>query len=161
MKELNIIRKVVWSYVKSNRNLEYDELYSEACLAYLVASPQYDPAKSQKSTFVWRVVSNHLNNYIKDLRKKEFTETSLTELQSIEKEELNPEYIMSAREEWEELIAKMSPEAQMIYSIVNHEEFQEAQPKKIRGEIVKKLRRKGWSHGVIWSTFKEIKGALC
>ena len=38
--ELNIVRKVVWSYARST-GLDFDELCSEAYLAYLEAAPFY------------------------------------------------------------------------------------------------------------------------
>ncbi len=36
-KNLGIIRKIVWSYVHNNPGLEFDDLFAEACLAYLEA----------------------------------------------------------------------------------------------------------------------------
>ena len=62
--ELNIVRKVVWSYALS-AGLDPDELCSEAYLAYLEAAPSYDPARGKKSTFIWNVVRNHINSLLK------------------------------------------------------------------------------------------------
>lgn len=155
MDELNIIRKVVWSYVKNNRGLEFDDIFSEGCLAYLEAAPSYNPMKGQKSTFIWRVVSNRINNILKNMKKQELPIDI-----EITAETAGPEQILLKQEQWEETLANFSPEASAVYYMIEQEDFPIERPKKVRGAIVKKLRDKGWSHGTIWSTFREIKEAL-
>ena len=98
--QLNIVRKVVWSYARST-GLDFDELCSEAYLAYLEAAPSYDPARGKKSTFIWRVVQNHINNLLKKNTKEIATDKEAMETLLEGREELGPEQIIIAEECWE------------------------------------------------------------
>lgn len=159
MEELNLIRKKVWSYINVYPELEFDELFSEACLAYIEVADRYDPAKGKKSTFIYRVVENRLNNLIKSEKKRNDNQININTF--LERKYIpSPEQIIIDRLIWAELIAKLSPEAKMIYQLVKTNDLPTDKPRKIRGAVVKKLREIGWSHGLIWSSFREIKSAL-
>jgi len=157
---LNIVRKVVWSYARST-GLDFDELYSEAYLAYLEAAPSYDPAKGKKSTFIWNVVRNHINSLLKAKKEihvdKEAMETLLEG-----HEELDPERIIIAEECWEELFNSLSPEAKMICLLMNNGEVyvNTDKPREARGIIARELKARGWGENKIWATFREIKQTL-
>ena len=158
--ELNIVRKVVWSYARST-GLDFDELCSEAYLAYLEAAPSYDPARGKKSTFIWNVVRNHINSLLKAKKEipidKEAMETLLEE-----REELDPERLIIAKECWEELFNSLSPEAKMIYLLVSNGEvyLNTDKPREARGIIARELKARGWSENKIWATFRELKQTL-
>jgi len=158
--ELNIVRKVVWSYTRST-GLDFDELYSEAYLAYLEAAPSYDPARGKKSTFIWNVVRNHINSLLK--AKKEIPvdkEVVVTLLEG--HEELDPERLIIAKECWEELFNSLSPGAKMICLLMNNGEvyLNTDKPREARGIIARELKARGWSENKIWATFREIKQTL-
>src|SRR5690606_24956843 len=138
--ELNIVRKVVWSYARST-GLDFDELCSEAYLAYLEAAPSYDPERGKKSTFIWRAVQNHINNLLKMKKEipvdKEAMETLLEG-----REELDPEQVVLAEECWEELFNSFSLEAKMICLLVNNGEvyLNTDKPREARGIIARELK---------------------
>lgn len=158
--ELNIVRKVVWSYARST-GLDFDELCSEAYLAYLEAAPFYDPTKGKKSTFIWNVVRNHINSLLKAKKEipvdKEAMETLLEG-----REELDPERIIIAEECWEELFNSLSPEAKMICLLVNNGEvyLNTDKPREARGIIARELKARGWNENKIWATFREVKQTI-
>ena len=158
--ELNIVRKVVWSYARST-GLDFDELCSEAYLAYLEAARSYDPARGKKSTFIWNVVRNHINSLLKAKKEipidKEAMETLLEG-----REELDPERLIIAEEGWEELFNSLSPEAKMICLLVNNGGvyLNTDKPREARGIIARELKARGWVENKIWATFREIKQTL-
>lgn len=65
---LNLLRKIAWSY-NSTTGIEYDELFSEACLAYCQNIKKYDHTKGAVSTFLYRSVSNSLNWFAKKYQR--------------------------------------------------------------------------------------------
>lgn len=158
--ELNIVRKVVWSYARST-GLDFDELCSEAYLAYLEAAPSYNPARGKKSTFIWNVVRNHINSLLKAKKEipvdKEAMETLIEG-----REELDPERLIIAEESWRELFESLSPEAKMICLLVNNGEVyvNTDKPREARGIIARELKARGWRENKIWATFREIKQTL-
>lgn len=162
--ELKMIRKIVWSYVRST-GLEYDELFSEACLAYLESLESYDPTKSKISTYLYHTVGNRLNDlwgWEKRKREKELPipyEDFFFLEQKQEQEGFNPEKLMLAEERWVELCGELSPEAMMVIEIVNSGTVYVNVDKKqeSRRNIRNKLEEVGWKQKKISETFKEIK----
>jgi len=157
--ELNIVRKVVWSYARST-GLDFDELCSEAYLAYLEAAPSYDPAKGKKSTFIWNVVRNHINSLLK--AKKEVPVDKDIDMLIEERDELDPEQVVLAEESWRELFESLSPDAKTICLLVNNGEvsLNTDKPREARGIIARELKARGWGENKIWATFREIKQTL-
>ena len=158
--ELNIVRKVVWSYALS-AGLDPDELCSEAYLAYLEAAPSYDPARGKKSTFIWNVVRNHINSLLK-VKKEVPVDREAIDMLIEERDELDPEQVVLAEESWRELFESLSPEAKMICLLVNNGEVyvNPDKPREARGIIARELKARGWSENKIWATFREIKQTL-
>ncbi len=156
--EINTIRKIVWSYSRST-GLEFDDLYSEACLAYLEAAAAYNPERGKKSTFIWTVVQNHIRIMLKKRKREVPVDVEVIETLLEGREELDPEKIVCSEECWKELLGSFSPEAQTICKLVTSTEceFDAEKPREARGKIAKELRRRGWSHGKIWAAFREIK----
>jgi len=158
--ELNIVRKVVWSYARST-GLDFDELCSEAYLAYLEAAPSYNPARGKKSTFIWNVVRNHINSLLK--AKKEIpVDKEAIDMLIEERDELDPEQVVLAEESWRELFESLSPDAKMICLLMNNGEVyvNTDKPREARGIIARELKARGWSENKIWATFREIKQTL-
>ncbi len=162
--ELNIIRKVVWSYIKTNPGLGFDDLFSEACLAYLETVHQYyDPTKISKSTFIYSVVRSRLNDLLYNNAKnagENLMGFAVDELTNAE--ELTPEQHLLAQERWEELLAELSPEALVVWELINTTDtyLPTDKPKVCRGILIKLLRREfGWGGPTIWKAFKELKQA--
>ena len=158
--ELNIVRKVVWSYARST-GLDFDELCSEAYLAYLEAAPSYNPARGKKSTFIWNVVRNHINSLLK--AKKEIpVDKEDIDMLIEERDELDPERVVLAEESWRELFESLSPDAKIIFFLLNSNEvyINTDKPREARGIIARELKNRGWSENKIWATFRELKQTL-
>lgn len=70
-KHVNLIRKITWSFHNSS-GIEWDELFSEACVAYYEALNSYDPMNSTKeSSWVYTCIQNQLKSFIKaEIRSK-------------------------------------------------------------------------------------------
>ena len=64
MENLNLIRKIAWSFHMTTK-MEFDDLFQEAALAYCEALKNYDPTKGQISTYMWHCIHSHLKNYLK------------------------------------------------------------------------------------------------
>lgn len=63
MEDLNLLRKIAWSFHKST-GLDWNDLFQESYLAYRYALKHYDPKSNVKiSTFIWIHVKNQLNSY--------------------------------------------------------------------------------------------------
>ncbi len=162
IEDINLIRKLAWSYTRTHPEMEFDELFSEACLACLEATPRYDPSKARKSTYYYHVARSHLNNLVKRESRRRFREASvdIAEYEPIlANDEHGPEEMLAAEERWEEMLAMLSPEARMICDIVvrNDVYLPTDRPKHCRGIIYRQLREKGWSWSNIWNTFQELK----
>ena len=142
--ELNIVRKVVWSYARST-GLDFDELCSEAYLAYLETAPSYDPSRGKKTTFLWNVVRNRINNLLKTKKEVPMDKEAMESLLECH-EEWDPERIIIAKECWEELFNSLSPDAKMICLLVNNGEvyLNTDKPREARGIIARELKARGW-----------------
>lgn len=169
---LDLIRKIVWSYIKTNPDvlgLEFEDLFSEACIACLQAMPEYDPNKGGKSTFIWRVTHNHMRTFIGNERcRKEkeyvsdFTDGE-AEVYLYRNSSPSPEQLYIIKEAWEEMASGFSEEAQVLCDVVMNEKevyLPMDKPKFCRGILMRVLRKMGWSWRVIWNSFREIKQAL-
>jgi len=158
--QLNIVRKVVWSYARST-GLDFDELCSEAYLAYLEAAPSYDPSRGKKTTFVWNVVRNRINNLLK-MKKEVPVDKETIDMLIEERDELGPEQVVLAEESWRELFESLSPDAKMIFFLLNSSEvyINTDKPREARGIIARELKARGWPENKIWATFREIKQVL-
>jgi hypothetical protein len=65
---INLIRKIAWSYHQTT-GIEYDDLFQEACLAWLENKPRWNAQKGRITTFMWYCIQNHLNDYLKDQKR--------------------------------------------------------------------------------------------
>jgi RNA polymerase sigma factor (sigma-70 family) len=163
---LNMIRKIVWSYVKTNPGLEFDDLMQEACVAYLEASSSYDPTayNTKKTTFTYHVITNRLNTLIRRENLREIKEREAREIFWISDHVPTPEQELMAKEAWLDFLLKLSPEAQALCLSLTTEDLKvhlpTDKPKQCRGIIIKELRGKGWKWADIWKSFKEIKQTL-
>jgi RNA polymerase sigma factor (sigma-70 family) len=64
MNDMNLIRKIAWSFHKST-GYDWDDLFQEAAIAYIHAMKTYDPSKGYSiSTYVWGVITNSLKSFL-------------------------------------------------------------------------------------------------
>jgi RNA polymerase sigma factor (sigma-70 family) len=153
-KHLNWLRKIAHSYHRTYPELEFDDLFSEACLACLKELPKYNPSRGSETTFLALVAKSHLDNILtKERRWKERNIYCLEDISDIPA----PEYDY----EWEEFISNLSPEAQYLCNIIQQEEeISIKRPKKSHKKMIEKLQKMGWETPKIWKTTKEVKSKL-
>lgn len=160
MDEIKIIQKVVWSYVKRFPMTEFDDLFSEAFLAYYEVKEMYNPSKGEKSTFIWSVVNNKLNTLLKQEKSRTDKICDECKDETLVDFSTDPELIYLAKEEWEQICNSLSELGKLIIEeVLNNTDLYlpTDKPRKCRGIIMKHLRDKGWSWSDIWKTFDEIK----
>jgi len=112
MNNLNLIRKIAWSFHRST-GIDWDDLFQEAVLAYLEAERTHKPDRGKMTTHAWTCITNRLKNYIKeqeDYKSRKHGE----ELCSIEDTILTRHPAQMASDFWEAL----SDDAKDIANIV-------------------------------------------
>lgn len=162
-RNLNLIRKIVWGFVKGNPGLEFDDLFSEACLACLEAQASYNPDKGKESTFVHHVVTNQLRTLLKKEAVKLAELQYATEMEEVTCSNTNPEQQVIIQEEWREFFNSLSPKSKRICEMVLNDfdaDSLMSTPKLYRGKLAKQLKSENWSWSSIWGSFGEIRRAL-
>jgi RNA polymerase sigma factor (sigma-70 family) len=155
---LNLIRKITWGFVRDT-GFEFDDLFSEACLACLEVQNKYNPDKGAETTFIVHVVSNHLRN----VTNREAIRGTKEQQKYIRNYYPSPEEELLAKEEWEGILRSLSPKSKEIYSLLVNENkpfLPLDKPKLCRGAIKEELRKRGWSWTEIWNSFRELKEVL-
>ncbi len=163
-KHMNLIRKVVWSYVRKNPGLEFEDMVSDAYIACLEAQGKYHPSRGAETTFIWTVVSNRMRDILyKEARNKIVTvvyENVGDDLFTGAIPGLEHDYI--AQEEWAEKFAQLSPEAQYIcqLAIKPARYLSTDSPAKYKNTLMTVLRNRGWKKVQVNRGFQEIKEVL-
>jgi RNA polymerase sigma factor (sigma-70 family) len=155
----DLIRKIVHSYIATYPNLEFDDLFSEACLACLENQHRYDPTRGKETTFIWYAVHGRIR---KMLKKKIFQTVPIPEDGDIESDEKSPEWEVIAKERWEDFLESLSDEARVICSLVLEGDtyLPIDKPKICRKMISEILKDQNWNQNSIWARYKEIRAGL-
>jgi DNA-directed RNA polymerase specialized sigma subunit len=149
MKELNLIRKIAWSFHKTT-GIEIEELYSEACLAYCEALHNYDQSRGKITTFMWAAIHNHMKNYLIKYYQKQPILLSFEDIK-VERSILI-----------DNLFEKLSPDGQSISQIIlmSSRAYVCLDQTKAKQRITTIMLNKGWSMCRIWSGIKELKSVF-
>lgn len=151
-KHLNLVRKQVHQF-RERSDIPYEELFSEATVAYYKALRQYDSNKGGVTTLIYVSIRNHLINYC----KKEASKRTYDLPESLEIP------INDYFEDKEEIVlSRLSDKSKEFFEVVMESttvDFSKA-PKAIRSAIVKELRQAGWKWVDIWNSFRELKNLL-
>jgi len=83
---LNLIRKIAWSFYNTT-GIDWQELFSQASLAYCEAISSYNPKKGKITTYLWSCMKSELLNFIKEENKYR---SSLCPLNDIDMPEIYP-----------------------------------------------------------------------
>ncbi len=159
--DLKMLYKITWSYVKRYPGLEFDDLLSEACVAYLRAEKDFDPEIGKKSTFMWSVVNNELSTIINKTAYKNEHEIYMDDFDF--PYEQTPEQVIIQEEGFSELMSSLSDGAREICALILNEPdifLPLDKPRECRGVIAKELRARQWGWNKIWSAFRELKGVF-
>lgn len=150
----NFLRKLAWSYNKTS-GVDFEELFSEATVGYTVALNTYKADKNVPLiNWIALCVKSKLNNYLYHHKKVPCTFFDEDMEDAIEA----PDAFI-AKEDWEDKLSKMSPEARSICDMIIQcqAEYGSMNGRKARGKIRQVLRENNWTHKKIWSTFAELK----
>ena len=150
--EINLVRKIAWSFHRTT-GIEFDDLFSEACIAYLQAEEQFIAnGKGKKTTFLYQAMRNHLswkygtNKSVQEIQPDDFFEPSYprTPLDDVE---------------FKDQIEHLPKEARTICSMIlsSPDEYTELAINEVRGVLRQQLREKGWTWSQIWKGFREVK----
>ena len=162
---INLVRKVAWRWAKRT-GMEFDELFSEACLIYLEADLTYIPKEGavKKSTYMWHMMNHRLCSLCTKETKKTMQEGSdFDELYDFYDTNMpTPEEHLLQNEEWEEFVSSLSAEGQAICELLleNDTYINLDSPKNARGIIRDLMQEQGWPLRKIWNGFREIKAEL-
>ena len=150
MENINLIRKIAWSFHRTTGH-DWDDLFQEAALAYLEALHRYDPTKGNNlSTFMWSHISKSLTNYLRLYEKR------TGHIYSIEEHPIDPIGTYTP------LFEKMTDEAEQIATIIlnSPEQFDILPPRFSILFLMYKLRCLGWSWDEIWKGIRDLKSAF-
>lgn len=164
MENMNLIRKVAWSFHRTT-GIEYNELFSEAALAYCEAKLTYDPDKSALCTWAYHNMTNALKTFIVSNYNQNLSYIDDVSNQIPERAE------MPFENSFEDLLEALPKDCRMIATeLVNNPERYvgetpnmkrvEATPRYTRGLIYRDLREKGWKWARIWKGMKNMKICL-
>lgn len=161
MENIKLIQKIAWSFHKST-GIRYDELFSEAALAYYEAlnclaknssskwkSSDYDDKQGKMSNYLWNCMSNWLVNFCREELHHTSKSKTVNERDATFEMEIFPENFLNEMSDDCKLIAEM---AFQIY-----DQSDDKKTKRMRAEIRYALRKNGWSHPRIWDGFRELK----
>ena len=149
MENINLIRKIAWSFHKTT-GYDWDDLFQEAALAYCEALKNYDPNRGQLTTYMWTAIKNHLQAFITYQDEYKNTVTPM-ENPIVDKPTSNPSFFDS-----------LSREAMDIVDVIisSPAEFDLLEPKKAYKRVINKLRGRHWSAQKIKQGVKELKLVL-
>jgi len=165
MENINLIRKIAWSF-STTTGVEFDDLFQEAALAYLKALDSYDPDKGYLSTYVWNRISTRLKEYLKEQEEfkcrrqqvsshQEALKTKRryysTEVIDIDKPVSFTPFFESLSKDAQE-VAKVVLETPELFDSIPAEEAKE--------RVSKILQEKGVRLSQIWSGIKDLSLAL-
>jgi len=166
--QIDMARKLAWSFSRTT-GLEFEDLFQEACLAYMWAlnDERYDPSKSKFTSFAYMKMRNWLSDYAesqyraRDLNLEGMLAESSEEDSAFALEDLlpsdeaGPEHALAFAEE----LGELSPEAKEICRMVMEEPSEYAQLGKRagRGRVKDELRAKGWTWDRIWDGLRQAK----
>ena len=80
MENLKLIQKIARSF-SITTGVDFDDLFQEACIAYLEAVKTHDMSRGKLSTHMWYCIHNRLKNYVKEEQKHVTVSIEETEIE--------------------------------------------------------------------------------
>lgn len=126
--------------------LDYDVCLSEAYLAISTKLPKFDAEKSSLSSYVYRVVTNQIVDYLRSenltLRAKLTEQASETQ-----------EFVSKGIEQFD-------ADADLVINLALTFADEHRQPSKIRKRVAMQLKNSGWSESRIAEAFDSVAESL-
>lgn len=142
---INLIRKAAWSFHQTT-GIEWDELFSEASLAYCEAIQSYDPKKgnAKESSWIYTCIENKLKSFIAlELRTKNIDEFIKDWATTTEQ---SPEYEFYAPDRFKDLSQDVRSIVYMVLKNPQDYIIQGNPPKSVFGLLRRDLNSiKGWT----------------
>lgn len=155
MKDLNLIRKIAWSFHHTT-GMEFDDLFSEATLAYCKAEKEFNPNKGAGfSTFAFIYIRCSLLDYVHKNNRYKDHFISIQEAYHFAKKQTYQ--VESSLEMFS------TKEAQEIANVIldSPQEFANLLPKqaiKKIGDIM--INKKHWNWASVWKGVRDLKCVL-
>ena len=174
MKNLNLVRKIAWSYHMTT-GIEYKELFSEACLGYCEALRLYKTESDVKlETYAWNTMDKQLAEFLWEQNRRVLRPNKIVThasnktpdpLDEIERLCLNlpADLLYMQSDSFHDFYEELPKLCKELVDVVleSVEEFPlKASPKQMRGIIVEQLKHRGWKHKKIWNSIREMKSKL-
>lgn len=149
MKDINLIRKITWSF-HITTGIEWNELFQEAALAYCESKQTHKPERGKLSTHAYHCIRNHLI----DFTKKQ-TRWNL----KISLDEINPNNYYTS---YDEILENLTIDAKKILKILKNKtvvfHFPKSQiPRRISNLLINQY---GFSRREVWRGIHDIELAL-
>jgi hypothetical protein len=145
MKDINLIRKIAWSFHHST-GFDWDELFAEASWLYCKAMKTYDPKRGAVSTHVYKFISDELINFIE--KEKRYEEGNLP-IEFAKDPEISFNYFFEGLSKEAQEVAKVILDDPEMYDCLN--------PKEAKRKVAIELRQKGRSWREIWHGIYDLK----
>ena len=149
---IDLIRSLVWD-LHRRYNIDWEELFAEATLIYLIKVDKYDESRGvKKSTWIYTCIKNRLLNFIKEEQRNTFMELSEVDLDAYSE---NPILFF-------ELLDYLSEESKLIVDMVLETPHKYIVPKRkmARGLVVKNLISSGWAVARSWGAVRRLRDEL-
>ena len=146
---LKLIRKIAWSF-HSTSQMEWDDLFQEAALAYYESLPKYNPERGSITTFMWYVIGHHLQDYIKNEHHKWLGNVCpLEEACQLTVQETP-------------LFETLSSDAQQLAKVImNACRTFDSMPSETAHQRLQQLMiERGWTYRKTWQAIRDLKLAL-
>jgi RNA polymerase sigma factor (sigma-70 family) len=149
MENINLIRHIAWSFHHTT-GIDYQELFSEACLAYCEALQSFKPEKGKLNNYATTIMHNKLKTFISrekyhGVKKATFPELPTNQIMVHEFIENLPEYV----KQFASLVLDNLEEVEDFHT-----------PRIARREIFEALHNQGMKKADIHYNFKQLKIAL-
>lgn len=163
---MNLIRGIAWSFHRTT-GIEFNELFSEAALAYCEAIKDYKPSSAKFTTYAYSCMRNKLINFIGTNSKNKLRH--IEDTQEEQDGETYPEYYKKIAV-WQpmffELYDRFSEQAKTVVDFILIDPYPFLgfaacrNGTRAEGVLYKELRKHNWQSKNIWSAFTEIKRVL-
>ncbi len=145
--DLTIAKKIAWKFHRST-GVELEELFGEACLAYVKALSCYNPKRAALDTWVYACMKHQLIDFCR--------------MQKLSPPVKLPDNLAAPTIRDNLHIDQLGRDAQTIYQMLvdSPKDFYNLSPRVAKNEIRHRLRNLDWPWQRIINAFREIKGGV-
>ena len=148
MENINLLRKIAWSFHKST-GYDFDDLFQEAALAYCKGIKTFNPERGALSTHIWYCVNSQLKNYLKNENDYKTPLETIDYLKTYETQQFN---ILHALTKDAQDLAKSIIRTPKLYIYLT--------PEEAKNRLRTLYSRRGWSDDKIDKALIEMHSIL-